>query len=179
VGQVLYGYRSAWLPATLLQGEERRRLADALFASTRHWAMSLHFNKGLAGAPAEEVAAARDTAMNPAVLEAFALAICAGHGPPAFPDLPGHAPDLQAARRSASASAKAMDELLKVVPEPGSYVAESDFFEPQWQRAFWGSNYPRLAAVKKKYDPAGLFFVHHGVGSEEWSADGFTRLPGR
>jgi hypothetical protein len=29
--------------------------------------------------------------------------------------------------------------------------------------------------VKKKYDPNGLFFVHHGVGSEEWSADGFVR----
>jgi hypothetical protein len=33
-----------------------------------------------------------------------------------------------------------------------------------------------LAAVKKLYDPGGLFFVHHGVGSEEWSADGFTRF---
>ena len=32
-----------------------------------------------------------------------------------------------------------------------------------------------LRAIKKKYDPTGLFFVHHGVGSEEWSADGFTR----
>ena len=30
-------------------------------------------------------------------------------------------------------------------------------------------------AVKAKYDPEGLFFVHHGVGSEAWSADGFTR----
>jgi bisphosphoglycerate-dependent phosphoglycerate mutase len=28
--------------------------------------------------------------------------------------------------------------------------------------------------VKKKYDPSGLFFVRHGVGSEDWSADGFT-----
>ena len=36
----------------------------------------------------------------------------------------------------------------------------------------------RLAAVKKKYDPTGLLFVHHGVGSEEWSADGFTRVRG-
>jgi hypothetical protein len=33
-----------------------------------------------------------------------------------------------------------------------------------------------LAAVKKRYDPGGLFFTHHGVGSDEWSANGFTRL---
>jgi hypothetical protein len=30
--------------------------------------------------------------------------------------------------------------------------------------------------VKNRYDPHGLFFVHHGVGSERWTADGFTRL---
>jgi hypothetical protein len=30
--------------------------------------------------------------------------------------------------------------------------------------------------VKNRYDPDGLFFVHHGVVSERWSADGFTRL---
>ena len=45
-----------------------------------------------------------------------------------------------------------------------------------WQEAFWGTNYPRLQAIKAKYDPDGLFFVHHGVGSETWSADGFTQL---
>ena len=32
----------------------------------------------------------------------------------------------------------------------------------------------RLAA-KERYDPEGLFFMHHGPGSERWSADGFTR----
>jgi FAD/FMN-containing dehydrogenase len=69
-----------------------------------------------------------------------------------------------------------MAELRKVVPEPGSYVSESDFFEKQWQRAFWGGNYGRLLSIKNKYDPDGLFIVHHGVGSEAWSADGFTRL---
>jgi NAD(P)-dependent dehydrogenase (short-subunit alcohol dehydrogenase family) len=58
----------------------------------------------------------------------------------------------------------------------GSYVSESDFFEKDWQHSYWGSNYARLASVKKKYDPTGLFFVHNGVGSEEWSGDGFSKL---
>lgn len=31
----------------------------------------------------------------------------------------------------------------------------------------------RLRAIKQKYDPSGLFFIHHGVGSEDWSGDGF------
>jgi FAD/FMN-containing dehydrogenase len=176
VGQVLYAYRSTWLPASLLQEKERPRLIEALFASSRHWSVSLHFNKGLAGAPAEEIAAARDTAMNPVVLDAFALAICGAGGPPAFPGIKGHEPDRAAAGRAARAVAKSMNELTKVAADPGSYVSESDFFDPQWQRSFWGSNYAKLTKVKKKYDPDGLFFVHHGVGSEEWSADGFTRL---
>jgi hypothetical protein len=55
-------------------------------------------------------------------------------------------------------------------------VSESDFFGRAWQQAFWDSNCPRLAAVKRRYDPDGLLFVHHGVGSEDWRADGFTRV---
>ena len=179
VGQFLHGYRSAWLPAALLETDQQPRLAEALFASTRHWGVAWHFNKGLAGAPADAIAAARDTAMNPAVVDAFALAISASAGPPAFPGIPGPEPDLAAARRQGQQVGRAMDELLRVAPRAGSYVAESDFFESSWQQSFWGSNYPRLAAVKRQYDPAGLFVVHHGVGSEEWSADGFTRIAAR
>jgi FAD/FMN-containing dehydrogenase len=175
VGQVLHGFRSTWLPASLLKSDQQPRLVDALLASSRHWSVSLHFNKGLAGAPAEELAAAKDTATNPAVLDAFALAIIAGGGPPAFPGIHGHEPDLTAARQHAREIGNSMDEMLKVVINAGSYVSESDFFERSWQQSFWGMNYPRLAAVKKRYDPTGLFFVHHGVGSEEWSADGFER----
>ncbi len=175
-GQVLHGYQSAWIPASLLQKDKQGDLADTLFAAAQHWGVSLHVNKGLAGAPAEAIAAARDTAMNPAVLDAFALLISAADGPPAYPGIPGHEPDLATARRHADAIDKAMNEVRKLVPHAGSYVSESNFFDEAWRESFWGSNYPRLLAVKDKYDPGGLFFVHHGVGSERWSSDGFTKL---
>jgi len=178
VGQFLHGYKSAWMPASLLGKDRQSTLADAVYACTRQWQMAFHFNKGLAGAPADEIAAAKDTATNPAVLGAFALAIIAGEGSPAFPGMPGPRPDLAAARKDAADISKAMDELLRVAPGAGSYVSESDYFERAWQTSFWGTNYPKLAAVKQTYDPHGLFFVHHGVGSEQWSADGFTRVRG-
>jgi hypothetical protein len=176
LGVFMHGYQSLWLPVSLLDNEHQGRLADALFAATRHWTVLLHFNKGLAGTNAGDLAAARDTATNPAVLTAFALAIIAGGDPGAYGDLLREPPDLTTARQNAVAIGKAADELRRVAPSAGSYLSESNFFEPAWQQSFWGSNYPRLRAVKTKYDPEGLFFVHHGVGSENWSADGFTRL---
>src|SRR5215218_7603165 len=100
-----------------------------------------------------------------------------GSGAPAYPDIPGHEPDVSAARRRADAISKAMGELRRVLPIRGSYVSESNFFNDDWREAFWGRNYTRLLAVKDKYDPEGLFIVHHGVGSERWSADGFSKLP--
>jgi FAD/FMN-containing dehydrogenase len=179
VGIYIHGYESAWLPASLLESGQQGRLADALFASSRHWEVGLHFNKGLAGAPADAIAAARDTAMNPAVLDAFALAIIAGGKQYVYSGIRGHEPDLIVARKEAAAIGQSMAELRMVAPDAGSYVSESNFFDRSWPQSFWGSNYARLQSVKAKYDPEGLFFVHHGVGSEEWSADGFTRLPER
>ncbi|WP_225782831.1 FAD-binding oxidoreductase [Xenophilus sp. Marseille-Q4582] len=173
VGQVLHGYESAWLPAALLQPDRREALADALFAATRHWPVSLHLNKGLAGAPAEVVEAARDTAMNPAVLDAFALAILGAEGPPAYPGVAGRTPDEARAHRQSQRIGLAMAELRRLLPRHSTYLAESSYFQADWQQAFWGANYPRLRAAKRQYDPEGLFFVHHGVGSEDWSADGF------
>jgi FAD/FMN-containing dehydrogenase len=174
--QFLHGYQSAWLPAALLEKEPQSRLGNALFAASRHWALALHVNKGLGGAPADEVAAAGDTAINPAVLNAFGLVICAAEGPPAYPGIAGHEPDQSAARRHAAAIDNAMKEVRKLLPDVGSYVSESNFFEADWARSYWGPNYQRLLAVKDSYDSEGLFVVHHGVGSERWSADGFTRL---
>ena len=112
--------------------------------------------------------------MNPAVLNAFALAISGAEEQPAYPGVAGHEPNVAQAHERASAIARARDELRKRVPHAGSYLAESDYFEHDWQQAFWGPNYARLLAVKSKYDPQGLFFAHHGVGSERWSDDGFA-----
>ena len=83
--------------------------------------------------------------------------------------------NLAAAHENARAIDRAAAELRQVAPDAGSYVSESNYFNAAWSRAYWGEHYPRLRAVKARYDPEGLFFVHHGVGSEEWSADGFTR----
>ena len=176
-GQVawfLYGYESLWMPESLLKDDSQERLAQALFAGSRHKTIELHFNKGLAGGSREAIEATRDTATNPAVLNAFALAIVgdAGGG---YPGVHGHEPDVEAGRKARQEIHACVNELRAIAPEDGAYVSESNFFQENWQHAYWGSNYARLASVKKKYDPSGLFFVHNGVGSEDWSEDGFAR----
>jgi Berberine and berberine like/FAD binding domain len=179
VGWIVHAYQSLWLPASLLDAGERERLVDALVAAADHWGVELQVNKGLAGGAPEAINAAKETAMNPAVVDAFALAISGAGEPPAYPGVPGHEPDVEKARRAAAAVTAAMGELRKLVPRAASYVWETDYFEPNWQDSFWGDNYARLRAIKEKYDPDGLFFLHHGVGSEDWSADGFTRVEAR
>lgn len=172
VGAYLNGFDSLWLPATLLSPSEK--LADAFFDASRFKKIELHCNKGLAGAPEGARKAALDTATNPAVIDAFALAIIADGQASAYPG--ERRPDIAAAAKDADAIAKAAAALRACVPNAGSYVSESNYFNPRWQDAYWGSNHPRLAATKAKYDPDCLFFVHNGVGSENWSRDGFERL---
>lgn len=163
VGQVLYGYESLWLPQTLLAADKQERLADALFTASRRAEVALHFNKGLGGAPADALARASDTAMNPSVLSAFALAISADGQGPAYPGIAGHEPDVSAGRRSRRKIHECMNALRAVAADGGSYVSESDYFQNDWRQAYWGANYSRLAEVKRKYDPTNLFAVHHGV----------------
>jgi FAD/FMN-containing dehydrogenase len=175
VGVFWDAYTSAWMPASLIEPPNQGRLVDAWFAASRRWLVNFMFNKGLAGAPAAAIEAARDTAMNPDVLDAFALVIIASYGAPAFAGFA--APDRAAADARRARVQAAMAALRAVAPDTGAYVNECDYFQPDWQKAFWGPNYPRLADIKRRYDPDGLFFVHNGVGSEAWSADGFTRMP--
>jgi hypothetical protein len=188
VAWFIWGFQSLWMPASLLADDQQGHLADALFAASRYFPFQLQFSKGLAGAPPDAIARTRDTATNPAVLDAFALALAAdGQGPAfpqfpghppgiAYPGIPGHEPSTEHARRSANLIDQCMNQLRALVPNGGAYVSESDYFRKDWQQAYWGSNYGRLAEIKEKYDPDGLFIVHNGVGSEGWSRDGFTKL---
>lgn len=61
---------------------------------------------------------------------------------------------------------RCVNELRAVASGGGVYVSESNFFEPDFEHSYWGANHARLAEIKKKYEPDGLFFVHNGVGSE-------------
>ncbi|WP_407654373.1 BBE domain-containing protein [Bradyrhizobium prioriisuperbiae] len=70
--------------------------------------------------------------------------------------------------------------MVGTVQEPSSFRSlPSEFsvasWQEDWQIAFWGDNYQRLREVKRRHDPDCLFLVHHGVGSEDWSDDGFER----
>lgn len=85
---------------------------------------------------------------------------------PTYPGIPGHEPDVLKGRAAAKAIECCMAQLRAVAGQSASYVNETSYFKEGWQQAFWGANYPRLSNIKQQYDPDGLFFVHHGVGSE-------------
>jgi FAD/FMN-containing dehydrogenase len=176
VGAFICNYRSLWMPNRLLDPANRPQLVDAILAASAQWAFAFHLNKGLSGAPSDAIARSRDTATNPAVLDAFALMITASMLQNAYPGFPGHEPDLRTAREEASAIQRCYAALAGLVPNGGAYVSEASYFDENWQHKYWGEHYATLAAIKAKYDPNGLFIVHHGVGSEAWSRDGFTYL---
>ncbi|KAB5525547.1 hypothetical protein GE09DRAFT_1178214 [Coniochaeta sp. 2T2.1] len=69
-----------------------------------------------------------------------------------------------------------MPALEALAPESGIYMNEGNADQVGWQREFFGENYERLLEVKRKYDPAGLFYAAVAVGSDAVSIDGDGRL---
>lgn len=70
---------------------------------------------------------------------------------------------------------KIMGPLRKVTPMGGEYGNEADPWNENWKQDFWGENYERLVGLKGVWDPEGVFYVHHGVGSEGWVVEGGER----
>jgi len=169
VSWYINAFQSWWLPRRLLD-ESPDELADTLYAASRNWPVRLDLNKALSGANPEAVARCRATAMNPAVLDAAALVLAVSAQQFTFPGVAGHQPDPDAAAAGARGVAGAMRLIRDLAPGAGTYLNECDYFEPDWQSSLWGSNYPRLLAIKRRYDPGNIFRVHHGVGSEARSS---------
>ncbi len=165
VSWYINAYQSRWLPRQLFD-EAPEVLAEALFEATRHWHVGIHLNKGLSGAAREALERDRTTSINPAAFEAAALVIAASSQQEAFPSVPGLQPDPRLGRARAHQVSRAMEIIRDATPGAGSYVNETDYFEPDWQHSLWGENFARLLAIKQRYDPTNLFSVHHGVGSE-------------
>jgi Berberine and berberine like len=164
VSWYVHAYQSHWLPRRLL--DDAGALADTLFRASRPWGFRLDFNKALSGAAAGAMARDRSTALNPAVFDAAALVLSASREPCAFPGVPGHEPDVRLAETGQQADTDTMDIIRAAAPDAGSYVNETDYHQPGWQRSFWGDNYARLLEIKHTHDPGNMFRVHHGVGSE-------------
>ncbi|KAK1527881.1 FAD binding domain-containing protein [Colletotrichum paranaense] len=97
---------------------------------------------------------------------------------------------LQSVRWSINATAEEILEARKgftfgdmqrwrdVSPGAGSYLAESDRMEPNFQQSFYGdSKYPRLLELKRKWDPEDVFYAATAVGSEFWEVVTENKLP--
>ncbi|KAF2120473.1 FAD/FMN-containing isoamyl alcohol oxidase-like protein MreA [Lophiotrema nucula] len=59
--------------------------------------------------------------------------------------------------------------LRKAGPDGATYVNEGDLNEPNWQTSYWGSNYPKLLELRKKWDPEGVLYTQTTPGTEDWS----------
>jgi FAD/FMN-containing dehydrogenase len=167
VSLYLTHYQSGYLPFKLFSSANVARLSAALFKASRLTNLSLHFNKGLAGASLDALERQKNTAMNPAVLNAAALVIIAGGQQYAYPKIVGHELDQVKAKISAKKARQAMKLIHHLAPDAGTYGNEADYFLSDWQHALWGTNYSHLLKIKKRYDPDNLLTCHHCVGSEE------------
>ena len=84
--------------------------------------------------------------------------------------------------------------MKKLAPNTGSYMNEVSFssglghqitdllptqgdrFDPDYINAFYGPHFPRLSAIKDKYDPNSMFYCPTCVGSERWHEQSDGRL---
>ncbi|KAK3689262.1 putative FAD-dependent isoamyl alcohol oxidase [Podospora appendiculata] len=65
----------------------------------------------------------------------------------------------------------------RATPGGAVYLNEMDpWYRGEWKRMLFGGNYERLARVKRRYDPLGVFWGNFSVGSDAFEIDGAGRL---
>ena len=166
-----YTYQSWWLPKSLFNEKRLSHTADVIYKASRLAPVSFHINKGLAGASKMALRLSKETSTNPSVYNAAALVIMSA----GTSNVLGHRNTAEAQADIARIN-KAMHMIESLAPNAGAYANEANYFQKNWQSAFWGSNYSKLLKLKNKYDPKGLFYCHHCVGSEYWTKRGMCRV---
>lgn len=69
----------------------------------------------------------------------------------------------------------ALEALSPVSEGGGSYMNEADADDPNWQASFYGY-YKQQLAIKREYDPTGVWYAKTAVGSEYYAEDAQQRL---
>ncbi|KAK6199141.1 hypothetical protein LQW54_010061 [Pestalotiopsis sp. IQ-011] len=59
-----------------------------------------------------------------------------------------------------------VDGLREFGPGMGTYINKASTDEPNWSSHFWGSNYPRLSALKSALDPNMTFWISPGINAD-------------
>jgi len=153
--------------------------------------VALHLNKAQDGASKWAIGELKDMPLSKTVQEAFGLILISfgvQYYNPLVPDkYQYNTPDIKTVQslcktkdlnscKTSKTFVEAMNNFRKATPGAGSYFNQADFFEPDFQNNFWGEdNYKRLLRIKRKWDPNGLYYCHHCVGSEDWKKDGMCK----
>ena len=166
VGAYWGAYDGRGVPWSMTQGDNARTLAQGLFDASRTSLILWQTNKALYGEHPEAKARDLTTSINPAVFNNVAFITVGAWKQSKYPGIAGHEPDRAVSQAQYDGVMAASAAIHKATPGGGSYSNEGNYFQVGWQTEFWGSNYPRLLKIKKKYDPTNLFTVHKGVGSE-------------
>ncbi|MFC4891738.1 FAD-binding protein [Pseudofrancisella aestuarii] len=165
-----YTYQSWWLPEKVFEKDDLDSTAKTIYDASRITTVAFHINKGLAGASKDAITRGKETSTNPTVYDAATLVLMSAGTNNIFGDR-----NTPKAQKQVQDINKAMSMIKSLAPNAGTYVNEADYFEPNWQQAFWGDNYSKLFQIKQKYDPNGLFYCHHCVGSESWQEGGMCK----
>lgn len=66
--------------------------------------------------------------------------------------------------------------MTDLAPDTGTYMNEAGWEDPDWKANFYGAQYDRHLATKKRLDPNGVFYCVTCVASDEWAEDETGRL---
>jgi FAD/FMN-containing dehydrogenase len=147
-------------PKSLWASENR---FEAFYHAIKNTVMSGHTVGGYHMAPGNPFKV--DNAVNPAWRNAQSFLITANM-------VPENATPAQLKNASDTLTFDIMGPWREVAPNSegaGVYLNEADIQEPDWQKDFYGAeNYPKLLAIKRKWDPRDVFYATTAVGSEAW-----------